>query len=323
MEASPLALYSAFQILLIDKRTAETPPVDYAARLNRVIDHVVRHLDEPLPLEDVAAVAHFSPFHFHRVFRALMGEPLAQFVKRVRLERALSLMSHRPRRSLTEIALACGFSSSSDFTRSFKQRFGVPPSAFDLDAWRASGRAELADAVAETEMYRLSPRLEPGENPDRFVVTLRDLPARTVAYIRVLDPFRGDGVLDAYRRLLLWAEERGVADHQWLGYMWEDPEVVALTDCRYDAAVVVDPRLIDRDSGVSRYDFPPMRVADVEVKGGLDLEQRALEWLSGTWLPASGYVPADLPCFEAWRGRPFTEWKEYFELSAQLPVVRG
>ena len=99
----------------------------YVERVNLAIDHVVSHLGEPLRLADVARAALLSPFHFHRVFQALVGETLAEFVKRLRLERALVTMAHAPRSSLTTIALACGFSSSSDFSRCFKQRFGRPP----------------------------------------------------------------------------------------------------------------------------------------------------------------------------------------------------
>ena len=65
-----------------------------------------------------------------------------------------------------------------------------------------------------------------------------------------------------------------------------------------------------------------MRVAQVTVKGGIDLELRALDWLYTTWLPASGYVPDDLPCFEAWINTPTEFNHEYFELYAQLPVKK-
>jgi len=71
-------------------------------RVNRAIDHVLGHLHRPIRLEEVARVAGVSPFHFHRVFRALAGETLGEFVKRLRLERALYLMSHAPRRPLKD-----------------------------------------------------------------------------------------------------------------------------------------------------------------------------------------------------------------------------
>jgi AraC family transcriptional regulator len=70
--------------------TCSKPSCSYAERVNLAIDHVVRHLGEPLRLADVARAARLSPFHFHRVFQVLVGETLTEFVKRLRLERALS-----------------------------------------------------------------------------------------------------------------------------------------------------------------------------------------------------------------------------------------
>ncbi len=296
-------------------------PVDYVERTNRAIDYIVRNLDGALRLEEVARAARFSPFHFHRVFRALLGETLNQFVKRQRLERALFLMSHAPNRSLTVIALDCGFSSSSDFSRSFKQRYGVPPSVFDLKTFRDSRRGDFEAAMSRQESGPRLPRLPEGQNPDGFEVVLRDLPARTVAYVRVLDPYQPTAVPEACERLVAWAEERGLADGQWLGYMWEDPEIVALKDCRYDVAVVVDD--VRPEGEVGRFEFPAMRVAEVVLSGDIELGQRALDWIFGTWLPQSGFEPDDQPAFEAWTGRPFAHGFEHFEFSCQLPVKKA
>ena len=166
----------------------------YVERVNLAMDYVLSHLGEPLRLEDVSRAALLSPFHFHRVFQSLVGVTLADFVKRLRLEKALFLMAHSRKSSLTEIALACGFASSSDFSRCFKQRFGVPPSAFDLNQWRDANRAELVATLPESVKRLHIDGLPARQNPDGFKVRIRDLPARTVAYIRVRNPYRGNAV---------------------------------------------------------------------------------------------------------------------------------
>ena len=302
-------------------RTDRTVSVDYVERVNRAIDYIVRNLAGPLSLGEVSDAAGFSPFHFHRVFKSLLGETLNQFVKRQRLERALYLMSHAPARSLTDVALDCGFASSSDFSRSFKQHYGLAPSVFDLEAFRKSGSEELERVLASQKGVSGLTTLPAGQNPDGFEVMLRDLPARTVAYIRVIDPYRAGVVQAACERLLAWAVERGLADGQWLGYMWEEPEIVALPNCRYDAALVVVD--VEPAGEIGRFEFPPMRVAEVVVRGDLALEARAIDWLYKTWLPGSGYVPDDQPAFESWIGRPYAHGDEYFEIACQLPVRPG
>ncbi len=314
----PRTAEPACHILRTDREADPTVSVDYVERVNRAIDHIVRNLVRPLSLAEVSKAAGFSSFHFHRVFKSLLGETLNQFVKRQRLERALYLMSHAPGRSLTEVALDCGFASSSDFSRSFKQHFGLAPSAFDLEAFREFRREELERVLQSQQGVSGITTLPAGQNPDGFEVTLRDLPARTVAYIRVLDPYREGVVQAACERLLAWASARGLADGQWLGYMREEPEIVALPNCRYDAALVVDD--VEPAGEIGRFEFAPMRVAEVIVRGDLALEARAIDWLYKTWLPGSGYVPDDQPAFESWIGRPYAHGGEYFEIACQLPV---
>jgi AraC family transcriptional regulator len=297
-----------------ERDLSDLAKVDYVARVNRAIDHVMRRLDEPLPLDDVARVACFSPFHFHRIFRALVGETLAQFVKRARLERAIAMMTHQPDASLTDVALACGFASSSDFSRSFRDRYGVPPSALDTGTFRDARRAALQAAVVVP-----IPRLPAGANPDGFAVTIRDVPERRVAYERVTRPYEG-GVVEAAERMLAWARARGFAGGQWLGYQWDDPEIVPLDRCRYDVGLEV-PADVRADGAIGAIDFPPMQLAEIAIDGPIELEMRAIDWLFGTWLPTSGRAPDHQPMFEAWDGEPFADGPTRFRLRVQLPVI--
>ena len=78
--------------------------------------------------------------------------------------------------SLTDIALVCGFSSSSDFSRSFKQRYGVTPSAFGVNTFRRNRRKDWQKALADARNWHQLDGLEPGENPDIFEVKMRRLP---------------------------------------------------------------------------------------------------------------------------------------------------
>jgi len=292
----------------------------YVERVNSAIDYIVSHLDQPLRLKEISRAARLSPFHFHRVFQTLVGVTPAEFVKRRRLEKALGLMSGSRATSLTLIAGACGFSSPSDFSRSFKQHYGAAPRAFDIAAWQAAHRDKLESIVHDQSGGQRRASLPPRQNPDKFRVRIRDIPARTVAYIRVVRLYQGDAVVRAVERLVAWAERHGFADGQWLGYQWENPEITSLDDCQYYVAVEAagfTPR-----GEIGRARFAAMIVAEIEIRGDLELELRALQWLYGVWLPRSGYVPDDRPGFEAWIGRPFALGFEQFEIRVQLPIRR-
>jgi len=70
---------------------------EYQARIHRVLDYVAEHIDEPLPLRTLARVSNFSPFYFHRIFKALTGETLSDYIKRQRLEKAVFFKKYAPR----------------------------------------------------------------------------------------------------------------------------------------------------------------------------------------------------------------------------------
>ncbi len=100
-----------------------------SARMRRVIEFMVAHVEEPVGLDDLAAVACLSPFHFARTFRSETGMPPHRFLSALRLDHAKTLL-RAGTRPICDIALACQFSSQTNFTRAFRQSTGVTPSRF-------------------------------------------------------------------------------------------------------------------------------------------------------------------------------------------------
>lgn len=98
-------------------------------RYRRVLDYIYSHLEQEISVDDLAAVACLSPFHFIRLFRNRTGVPPSRFVGNLRLERAKELLAKR-QMTIVEIALACCFSSQSSFTRAFRRATGESPGRF-------------------------------------------------------------------------------------------------------------------------------------------------------------------------------------------------
>ena len=101
----------------------------YYARINDVRQYIREHIDEPLSREVLAAVAGFSVPHFHRIFTAYVGETIASYVRRVRMERAGRKL-RMGAVDITEVALAAGYDTHAAFSKAFKQQFGLSPSEF-------------------------------------------------------------------------------------------------------------------------------------------------------------------------------------------------
>jgi AraC family transcriptional regulator len=110
-------------------QSSHTGRREYGQRLNRVLDYIDRHLGEPLNLAALAEVTHFSPFHFHRLFKRWLGETLGDYLRGRRLEVGALWLAHRQGKPVLDIALEVGFGSTESFARAFKQRFGITPSA--------------------------------------------------------------------------------------------------------------------------------------------------------------------------------------------------
>lgn len=97
--------------------------------LSNVCTYISEHFAENLTLEDVAAYAGFSKYHFERIFSEYTGTTFYQYLQRIRINYAQTLLSN-PELSVTDIGFQAGFSSCTAFTRAFKKSTGIPPSQF-------------------------------------------------------------------------------------------------------------------------------------------------------------------------------------------------
>ena len=100
----------------------------YERRVQQALACIHENLGGPLDLNTVAKAGSFSSYHFHRIFRAFMAETLNEYVRRRRLEKAVHMLVVAEDKAITDIALSCGFSSSSNFAKAFSNYFGCSPS---------------------------------------------------------------------------------------------------------------------------------------------------------------------------------------------------
>ncbi len=296
------------------------PPRDeYLARIHRVQDHIERHLGEELRLEDLARVACFSPFHFHRIYAAVTGETIRGFVARVRLERAASALLRQPERSVTEIALDAGFGGSAAFARAFRAAYGTTATQFRKTGKplrkRGEEGAEGAGYVAPVGAAPDGPEAAAGRRADMNgkekkqadELRVEELPAFTVAYVRHVGPYAGNPELFAqlFGRLGQWAGPRGLIgkDARWLAIYHDDPEITPPEKLRLSCCISV-PAGTKGERDVSVLEIPAGRCAVARFTLRGDEYAAAWNWLMGEWLPASGYQPDDRPCYEVYLSGP-------------------
>ena len=103
---------------------------EHIKRIRKVLNFIEENLDNELSLENLAEIGNYSPFHFHRIFRGIIGETLQEYINRKRLEKSAMMLSHHKNKSLEEVFSEVGFKSNSTFSKTFKKYFGVSPSVF-------------------------------------------------------------------------------------------------------------------------------------------------------------------------------------------------
>ncbi len=298
MAAGPILHGSDERGHVIDQ--AELRRREYVGRVNRVMDHIRANLAGDLRLETLAQVANFSPYHFHRVFKAVVGETLNGYIRRVRAQSAAAQLEGNPTRTITEIAVRCGYSSSSAFAREFRQQFGVSASQF---------RADGAGAVA-----RLRQKLEAGgaellpQHPERtemvFHVEVRDVSERHVAYLRHVGPY--DEIGRSFARLMHWAGPRRLLrfpETKVLAIYHDHPGVTPVDRLRADACITVpEGTRPHRDIGTMTVAGGRFAVGYAEIAATQYGE--AWDRLYADWMPESGYQPDDRSCYELYLNDP-------------------
>ena len=285
----------------------------YVARINRVLDHIGAHLAQPLDLQTLAEVAHFSPWHFHRVFQAMTGETLADCVRRLRLEAAAQRLVSRPSEPALNIALDVGFASAEVFTRAFKAQFGVPPTAWRRGAWRqwaqrnqqALSKIHQANRKAHQTLvagFCKDPSSWPAgpvqpEKGTPMQVEIRILPARRLAYLRHTGPYGDPGIGRTWQRFGQWCGQHGLAMGERIGISQDNPEITPADKLRYDCCVPVEADF-KPEGEIGVQDFAGGKYACAPFRGtGAEIHQA---WMRtyGEWLPQSGWQADDKPGVE-------------------------
>jgi len=292
---------------------------EYVARINRVIDCIREHLDRDLHLDTLAKVANFSPYHFHRIFRAMTVETLNTFIRRIRAETAAMKLINNPKMTITSIAMQCGFSSSAAFAREFKTFFAMSASQFRNGGPRSLGKIRAADSkidqsVRKNGKDKTSSDLyteDTDEDQRRTMmiemnVEVKELPELHVAYIRHIGPY--PEIVEAIEKLMKWAGSRNLINFPettLLGVYHDNPEITEESKLRSSACITV-PEDTPVDGEVGKMSIPGglFAVAHVEI----DANQYAKAWdkLMGEWFPESDYQPDDRMCYEIYLNHPDT-----------------
>jgi AraC family transcriptional regulator len=291
---------------------------DYKQRLLRVLVHIQQHLNGTLSLEELAAIACFSPYHFHRVFKGMIGESLMGHIRRLRLERAAAELRLGDQ-SVTQIAFNAGYDTHEAFSRAFKASFGIAPIHFRSQKNYATLAATAPSGVhfdkqappAGFKAARLGAR--------KMNVHIKNIEPMRVAFMRHVGPY--DSVGATWSKLLPWLGKEGwiAGDSLFVGVCHDDPEVTPSAKIRYDACVTVNETFLPSGEigvqtiaggayAVTTHFGPYHKLGDTYTR------------LFGHWLPRSGRELRSTPCFEIYLNDPESTEPEDLLTDVYVPL---
>ena len=290
-------------------------------RLLRAALYVERHLREPLTIERLADEACISTYHFHRLFHLWLGEPVMEYVRRIRLEHAAYRLraSTRP---VQTIARDVGYESADAFGRAFRERFGESPRAFRT-RWAASSVPVEATPAPFGAGGTLP--IAPTSDDAHARVHVRRLDEWHLVGLRHLGPYQEVG--RAWAALTEWAahEMPLLLAAPRIGISHDDPEMVEASRIRYDACYAVGAAQAEAVRALAR---PPlhwrtMPAADYAVtihRGAYHELGDAYRRLFIDWLPRSGRYPRNAPVVEWYRNSPRDVAPDALRTALLLPL---
>jgi len=260
----------------------------YRERIGRVVAAIVAEPDADYSLAELAALAHFSPFHFHRIYRSLMGETVADTVRRLRLARAAARLG-ADEGSVTGIGQDAGYDSPQAFSRAFRQFTGDSPRAFQR---------------------RLR---ELGQPEESMEVTLAEHPP---LHLLVL-PHRGPYGMIPHTHRAMYRLLAGQAVRQWYGLSYGDPELDGepnyFVGAALDAEIAAPPDCSWR-TVAGGY------CATHRLTGPYTQIGPTIAALYTQWLPSSGYEPDDRPLLEVYFDPEPGQGPEHYRTDLLVPV---
>ncbi|MEB9618055.1 effector binding domain-containing protein, partial [Bacillus cereus] len=251
-------------------------------------------------------------YHFHRIFKGIVDEPLSRYVNRLKLERATHLLTYRADMTITDIAYHFGFTDSAVFSRTFKSHYSVSPSQYRND--NSKNCKDVRGIPQYNECKKVRGNVE--------IVTADNI---NVAYIRHTGTYEELAI--AFPKMIEKFFHYAAGENY---HVFEDTKVLTIyhdhheftedNHLRTSLCITIpnEPAVETNDIGImvipsGKYAVGHFEIFQDEYKGAWD-------FLYGEWLPNSGYKPRDSYPFEMYKNDPRQHQENKHIVDIYVPI---
>lgn len=279
----------------------------YQDRINAATQFMEARWNEPIQLGDIADAAAISPFHFHRIFKAITGQRVKEFLTRIRLEKAAHQLKYSAD-DVSAIALATGYQNHETFSRAFKDYFGQTPSAY---------RATIREQTATRQQYLRELKIDEQLGIEDPVI--KEIAPLHVAYLRHTGSY--DHVAKTWQRLMLWSitHFHFRLNAVTLGIIHDDPYLTESDHIRFDACLVVNKPFKEK-SEVAYKTVAGGKYAVFTFKGGYDKMYAVYDYIYNVCVFKHKFQLDHRPAFEWYVKSPPFYKPEQFITDFYIPI---
>ena len=297
---------------------------DYIRSVNKALEFIDQNLDTDLSLEGVSKIACFSPFHFHRIFKSITGEPLNAYINRKRIEKIASVLMRRPEITITELSSSYGFTSNSSLTRAFKKYYQLTPSEFRKQSGsRFSKISKIESKIGQVQTtfdaYICSIDHLKNWIKMNAKIEIKEIADMDLAYVTCLGP---QGITAAYDTLLKWATPLGLLDDpdtKMVTIYHDSFKTTASQQVRISTCVTLaKPLKISGDIGLRTIQKGKFIVGSFSI--GLSEFEKSWNALF-TWMAENGYKKADKDPFEIYHNDYRTHPEKKCIVDYYIPIL--
>ena len=247
--------------------TKKTTREEYQKCVNAVVDYINLHLGEEIDLKSLAKISHFSPFYFHRIMKAFLGEPVGTFIVRTRTETAARLLRYTDL-PIADIAYRIGYSSSSSLSKVFKQFYGISP----LEYRNNKNFVIMKPAIIHSEL--------------KLKREIKELPVRNMIYIRLFGDYKLNDYCGTWMRLQQFVQEEKLPMGEVMPYciFHDHPKVTPIEKLRTDVCMVM-PAAVTPKGNIGFKQLPAGRYAIFLYKGSYEHLQSVYDTIYGKYIP--------------------------------------